>query len=436
VDDEAGNEDVLSKLIRRISACAVCLLASLHAVQAELSELERKIVRHVDEHTEEAIALLQKVVDIESPTEDVAGVRAVGEVFRAELEALGLSTRWIDLPPEMERAGHLVARTKGTRGKRVLLLGHLDTVLRGERFRREGTKAYGTGTSDMKGGDVLLLYALKALDAVGALDDARIQVVLTGEEESPGRPFEASRAPLVAAAEESDAALSFESTIRNTATVGRRGSSSWTLEVTARTGHSSQIFKEAMGVGSVFEASRILHEFYSELGAERYLTFNPSVIVGGTEAELGDVAGSASGKTNVVAARTLVRGDLRFISEAQKESARTRMREICARSLPGTTASVTFRDGFPAMTPNEGNHALLALVDRVSQDLGTGRVEPLDPGERGAGDIAFVSHVVASLDGIGAGEGGNEHAPGEWVDLESFPLLTRRAALLIYRLTR
>ncbi|KAK0039158.1 M20/M25/M40 family metallo-hydrolase [Biomphalaria pfeifferi] len=84
----------------------------------------------------------------------------------------------------MKRAGHLFAEKKGGKGKTVLLLGHLDTVLSGEKFRRENNIAYGTGTSDMKGGNVVLLYALKALNGADALKDANIIVFLTGDEEN------------------------------------------------------------------------------------------------------------------------------------------------------------------------------------------------------------------------------------------------------------
>lgn len=400
-----------------------------------LAPEEQAIVRHVDAHEAQTLALLQQVVDIDSPTEDLAGVRKVGRVFQAELEQLGFATQWLDLPAEMQRAGHLLARTRGTQGKRLLLLGHLDTVLRGERFRREGNRAWGTGISDMKGGIVVMVQALKALHAAGALRDARITVLLTGDEESVGVPVELSRRAMVAAAQESDLVLSFEPTLRNTATVGRRGSSKWSLEVEARTGHSSQIFGEAMGDGAIFEAARILHGFHEARG-QPYLTFNPSVIVGGTQARLDGVSGTATGKHNVVPVTARVEGDLRFISEAQKEAARTRMRAIVARSLPGTSARISFRDSYPAMTPNAGNDALLARLDRASRDLGYGPVVALDPGERGAGDIAFVAHLLPALDGIGLAHGDHTHAPGEWVDLEPTPRLIKRAAVLMHRLIR
>ena len=401
----------------------------------KLSADEQKIVDYVDAHMGEAVGTLESVVNIESPSEDIAGVKQVGMVFKRELESLGLTARWIDMPAEMKRAGHLIATTKGTKGKRILLLGHIDTVLRGEKFRREGNRAFGTGSQDMKAGDVVMLYALKALNATGALKDTRITVMLTGDEESVGRPIEIARRDMVAAAKDNDLALSFEGTLGNTATIGRRGSSSWTLEVQARTGHSAGIFGENMGSGAIFEAARIVNQFYETLHNEKYLTFNPSVIVGGTEASLDGPSGTANGKTNVVAAKAIVRGDLRFISEEQKEATRAKMREIVARSLPRASSKITFDDGYPAMTPAEGNYVLLRQMDQVSQDLGFGKIAALDPGERGAGDIAFVSQLIPGLDGIGA-SGSGAHAPGESVNLDSLPKITKKAALLIYRLSR
>jgi len=401
-----------------------------------LSPDEKKIVDFIDRNNASAIALLETTVNIESPTEDIAGVKKVGSVYQKEFESLGMKTTWIDLPPEFKRAGHLMAESNGNRGKRLLLLGHLDTVLRGEPYRLDGTRAFGTGIGDMKGGNLIIIQALKALQAVGALKDTRIIVMFTGDEEDTADPIEASRRDMVAAAKRSDAALSFEGTVLTTATVGRRGFSSWRLEVTAKTGHSGQIFRDGMGDGAVFEAARILNEFRIALSKEKYLTFNPSLIVGGTTVETKDADGRASGKTNVVAAKAVVNGDLRFISETQKLSARTRMMEIVAKSLPGTTATITFEDGLPAMSPNDGNYKLLADLDKVSKDLGFGPVEALDPGERGAGDIAFVADLVPSLDGIGIGGSRASHAKGESAELSSLPMLTKRAALLIYRLTR
>ncbi len=414
---------------------AITLLAGAQANAQKLAPEEQKILRYVDASKDEAVTLLEKIINIESPTQNVAGVKQVGLVFKSEFDAIGFKTKWIEMPADMKRAGHLLAENSGTKGKKLLLLGHLDTVLSGEKFRREGGRVFGTGSSDMKAGNVVLLYALKALYQAGLLKDTQISVMLTGDEEDSGEPLAISRGDMLAVAKRSDLVLSFEGAVRNTATIGRRGSSSWTLEVTGETGHSSQIFGERMGEGAIFEASRIIHQFYEQLHGEKYLTFNPSVIVGGTTVEMKSFDGSATGKTNVVPAKVIVKGDLRFISEAQKEATRGKMRDIVAKHLPKTNAKITFEDGIPAMTPNEGNYAILKQLDQVSQDLGFGKVEALDPGERGAGDIAFVSHLLSGLDGLGA-KGGNAHATGEWAEVESMPMLIKRTAVLIYRLTR
>jgi glutamate carboxypeptidase len=414
---------------------AICLLAPVSLSQT-LNSDEQKLVKFIDSNMPGAISFLEKTVNISSPTEDLSGVKEVGSLFTNEFKSLGMTVKWLDMPAEAKRAGHLLAETGGSKGKRLLLLGHLDTVLKGEKFKRDGDKVFGTGVGDMKGGNVVLLYALKALHSAGLLKDTRMIVLLTGDEEDACEPVTVCRGDMVAAAKRSDLALSFEGTVRNTATVGRRGSSSWTLEIEAKTGHSSQIFRERMGNGAIFEAARILNEFRLALGNEKYLTFNPALFLGGTTVESNATDGSASGKTNVVPAKVIAKGDLRFISEQQKESARAKMREIVSKSLSGATAKISFEDGIPAMTPVEANYDLLKQLDQASRDLGFGPVEALDPGDRGAGDIAYVSHLVPGLDGIGIGGGENSHAKGEAARVDTLPMITKRAAILIYRLTR
>lgn len=410
-------------------------LLALFTNAQQISVEEQKILSYIDGNIENAVSLLEKTVNIESPTEDIEGVKNVGMVYKKEFDAIGFTTKWLEMPAEMKRGGHLVAETKGTKGKRILFLGHIDTVLRGEKFRREGNLVYGTGSADMKAGNAVLFYALKALFASGALKDTQIIVMLTGDEEDSGNPIEISRGDMISLAKRSDLALSFENGGNNIATVARRGIGDWVLEVTAKTGHSSGIFKESMGDGAIFEASRILRQFYETLKGEKYLTFNPSIISGGTEVDVKDDSLSAKGKTNVVAAKAIVRGDLRYISNEQQEAARNKMREIVAKSLPGTSAKITFYDGIPAMSPTEGNYELLKKLDKVSQDLGLGEIKPLDPGERGAGDVSYVANLIPSLDGLGA-TGGKSHAKGEFADLETLPKQIKRAAILIYRLTR
>ncbi|HEX7706144.1 MAG TPA: M20/M25/M40 family metallo-hydrolase [Thermoanaerobaculia bacterium] len=420
-------------------AVIVLSLLPLTAVAAGLSRTEKAIVAHVDAELTQMIALLEQSVNIDSATENLEGVRAVGDLYETSLSKLGFATRWIEMPEGFGRAGHLVAERNGRKGKRILLIGHLDTVLEGPemRWQLDGDAARGSGTVDMKGGNLIVIAALSALHRARALDDRRIVVYFTGDEEAPGRPISISRGDFIDVAKRSDIALGFEASVGSTATVGRRGVTTWRLEVDAVTAHSSGIFSENTGSGAIFEISRIIHAFHDELKGEEFLTFNASVIAGGTEVTYSDEewGGTASGKSNVVPPKAVAAGDLRFISEEQRESVKHRMREIVARHLPRTSASITFSDSYPPMAPTEGNYAILAELDRVSRDLGYGEVPAFDPGQRGAGDISFVASYVDGLDGIGA-RGAGSHTPDERLDLASMPELIKRTAILIYRLTR
>jgi glutamate carboxypeptidase len=403
----------------------------------QLSPTEQKIRDYVRSHEAEEISLLEKAVNISSGTLNLAGVREVGRLFAPEFSSIGFDTRWIALPDAVGRAGHLFAEHKGARGKRLLLIGHLDTVFEGDgvHFVRLDTLAAGAGSSDMKGGDMVILYALKALQNVGALDGTRIIVALTGDEEDAGPLFEVSRKPLIDAAKRSDIALGFEEDAGK-GTVARRGMSGWQLVVTARQAHSSGIFSPGTGDGAIYEGARILNEFREKLSGEKYLTFNPAVVVGGTDVtyDSSRIAGTTAGKDNIIAPKLFARGDLRFISRDQEAKAREEMRAIVAEHLPGASATITFEDGNPAMPPTKGNYALLGVLDSVSRALGQGPVEALDPGQRGAGDISFVSDYVDALDGLGV-IGMRSHTPDEKVDLRSIAPATERAAVLIYRLT-
>lgn len=416
---------------------AVVMMSSISGQSATRkgATLENKIAREAEKGVPAAIDLLARAVDIPSSTLNVEGVRRVGELFAAELRDIGFETRWSDLPAETHRAGHLVAEHRG-KGPAILLIGHLDTVLEGAPWRREGDIAYGNGSSDMKGGDVIIIAAMRALRDAGALRDAHVIIIMTGDEEDAGNPLDVSRRELIELGKRSQYALGFENTVGETATVARRGTSLWKLRIESKTGHSSHIFQEDVGTGAIFEASRILHQMYERLHTQQYLTFNPSVMVGGTKIEYDDEqnAGRATGKSNVVPGQTIVEGDLRFISDEQRDNARRVMEEIASTPLLGTSPKFEFENRYPAMSPTDRNYALLAELDRVSRDLGYHAVTALDPGVRGAGDISFVAPYVASLDGLGA-MGVEEHAPGEHIDLKSLPMLIQRAAVLVHRLS-
>lgn len=425
-------------------ALSLCFaLFSLNLQAQKLSRTERKIVEKVKSLDEASISFLEEVVNINSGSLNKKGVKEVGTVFNQAFKEIGFQTRWIDMPEEMNRAGHLFASIDGNRGKKLLLIGHLDTVFEEnspfQSFERlNDSMAYGPGANDMKGGDVVVLFALKALADLNLLKDSSITVAFTGDEESTGKPLSISRKDLIDAGKAADIALGFENaTGFDNATIARRGASGWQVEVQGKRAHSSGIFNERVGAGAIFEMSRILNAFYEEVRGEEYLTFNPGTLLGGTfvEYDKQTSSGEVFGKTNVVAQKAIVNGGLRFISEEQKENARAKMREIVSQNLPQTTAEIHFTDSYPAMGPTEGNEALLEQLSEVSQDLGFGPVSGYDPGRRGAADISFVANDVDGLDGLGT-MGNGAHTPQETVNLKTMNALIQRTAVLIYRLSR
>lgn len=423
---------------------AVLALPNLAAAQtsAALAPEEEALVGYIDRHFETQAGFLERIVNINSETMNHAGVRRVADIFDDELGALGFDTRWIDMRETLNRAGHLVSDREGERGARLLLIGHMDTVHPPDgpfqTFEREGNRATGPGIDDMKNGLVVILYALKALEEIGALSGSDITVFMTGEEEMPGASIEQARAPLIDEARKADIALNFESGETGVAVTSRRGYTGWRLETTGRSSHSSQIFSDEVGAGAIYELSRILTTFYETLRAEPLLTFNVGAVVGGTRAEFdsASTSGEVFGKVNVVPVKAITEGDIRAISVEQVERVVGKMRGIVADNLPHTSAKLTVFDGYPPMSPTPQNAELLAMYSDISEAIGAGPLEANDPLERGASDISFVAPVVnAALDGLG-GYGGGAHTPDEWIDLETMRAATKRAAVLIYRLTR
>ena len=408
-----------------------------------LNQNEKEIQKFVEKNTNEAIDLLEKIVNINSGSLNIKGNQKVGKILQKDLDKLGFNTYWVTYPKEVKRSGHLFAEMRGGKGKKITMVGHLDTVFEKDhpfqKFLRQGNKAYGPGVDDNKSGIVSMLYVMKALDHIGKLKDMNLTLVFIGDEEKLGAHSSIVRKELIDAGKWADIGLGFEgATGIETGTIARRSASSWILTTTGIQGHSSQVFSETLGYGAIFEASRIINSFREKLAEEEYLTFNPGVIVGGTDTNYDPVnaKGIAFGKTNVVSQSVTVHGGIRTISIKQLEDAIKSMEKITSNNLPGTTAKIEFKTSYPPMEPTKANYALLDKLEEVNLALGYGNLEPLDPSKRGAADISFIApYVDAALAGMGP-DGQGAHSADEWLDLTSFPKTTTRSAILIYRLTK
>jgi glutamate carboxypeptidase len=382
---------------------ALALVVAPAVAEARLSSQERRMTQIVEQERERSISLLERLVNQNSGSLNLAGVEAVGRMMRAELEPLGFEMRWVPMA-ETGRAGHLIAVHRGNgRGKRMLLIGHLDTVFE--------------------------------------VDSPFQLFVRTGDEEDSGNPIEIARRDLIAAGKRADVALDFEGLVQegglDMGSIARRSSGAWELRTSGKSGHSSRIFSEVAGNGAIYEMARILAAFRAEL-PEPNLTFNVGLIAGGATALLdeGGIRAAATGKTNIIPEIAIARGDIRTLSREQEERVQGRMREIVARHLPGAGAEIVFAtDGYPAMAPTAGNKALLDRLNAVNRDLGLAEMAALDPLKRGAGDISFVAADVDGLVGLGTASEG-DHAPGETVDLASIDRQAKRAAILMTRLSK
>ena len=412
---------------------------------AELSAGEKAMIQTVDAEQERTVSMLETWVNQNSGSLNSPGVEAVGRMLRAELEPLGFKVEWIDMK-RAGRAGHIVARHKGNgRGKRILLIGHLDTVFEPDhafqRWERKGDRGIGPGSGDDKGGMAVMIAALRAMKSAGTLKQADIQVVLTGDEEDAGDPIEVTRGPLIQAGKWADVALDFEGLAqkegKDMGSIARRSAGSWTVTVTGKSAHSSGVGRAGTGYGAIYELARIIDQFRRELPEDK-LTFNVGLIGGGQTAVLdsGKIRLTAAGKTNIVASTAVARGDLRAISQDQIDRVRAKMRAIVAQPLEGAKAEISFDEkGYPPMPPTGGNRALLGQLNSVNSDLGLPQMGELDPLDRGAGDISFVAADVDGLVGLGPASYG-DHTPNETLELPSLTKQAKRAAILMTRMAK
>jgi glutamate carboxypeptidase len=421
---------------------ATSFLCAISYTSVADTATEKKITQYIDQSLEQSKTTLEKTVNINSGTMNFDGVKKVGTIYRSEFDAMGFDTQWVD-GAEFNRAGHLVA-SYGNTGPKILMIGHLDTVFaKDDAFQTyrpvDETHIAGPGITDMKGGDVIIIAALQALKALDLLDKVSIKVVMTGDEESSGRPLSLSKKALIDAAVWADIALGFEDADGDikTAVVARRGSIGWQLDVAGKPAHSSQIFTDSIGYGAIFETARILNTFREELAGVGNITFNPGLIAGGTEVEVQaeNSIVQGFGKTNVVAKEVTVKGGIRTLTQAELTKAKRVMQDIVTNNLAHTSATLTFAEGYPPMAPTEQNYALLKMYSDVSESLGYGPIAPVNPRNAGAADISFAAdHVDMAIDGLGLmGDGG--HTKDEVADMSTFAQNIHKAAVLIYRLS-
>ena len=336
--------------------------------------------------------LLRELVEVESPSTEPDAVATLARRVAAELEALGLST---ELLPS-RGTGPVLRASRGERG--VMLLGHLDTVWSlgtvGRRpVRVEDGRMYGPGAYDMKGGIVVIVWALKALAANGA--SPAVNVFLTPNEEVGCEPY---RDAMEESMRASRAVLDFEPAWPGGAVKTRRkGSATFLLRARGVAAHAGADF--ARGANAVLELSRRLLDAAALTDLERGVTVNVGTVRGGSRA-------------NVVPDFAEAELDARFRTLADARRVRDSLAALRS-SDPRIALEVEASPGYPPMERGEGVIAVYEAARAAAAELRLPELEEVATG--GASEASFAAALgIPTLDGLGA-DGKGAHAAYEQI---------------------
>ena len=369
------------------------------------------------------LADLERLVNIECGTYNKAGVDQVGRWVAAQLRELGAE---VTIEPHDTLGATVVGVLEGSGARNALLIGHLDTVFPdgtvAERpFVIEDGRAYGPGVDDMKGGLLGGLYALRALRglSLGSSGKAdwlpyRRLVFIANPDEEIGSP---SSTPIIRHhARDADLALVLESARENGDIVSaRKGISEFTLRITGRAAHAG--VEPEKGRSATLEAAHKAVAIAALNGRWPGVTVNVGVIRGGTRA-------------NVVAEKCEMEIDMRAVTRSDMEEAAAAIRGICQEStVPDVTCALERRHHWLPMEKTPGTAALAELAIDLAARMD---FELRDAATGGASDANTTSGLgVPTLDGLGP-IGGADHAPGEYLEVDSIvPRTTLVAALLL-----
>jgi glutamate carboxypeptidase len=382
---------------------------------AELEALRTAIATDLPAY----LADLERLVNIDCGSYTPSGVDEVGHFVSSFLTGLGAEVE-ARPDPDGRLGATVVATFHGRQGApRLLLIGHMDTVFdpgtAAERpFRIDDGIAFGPGVTDMKAGLLSGLYALKAIIAErGGVPFERLVFVANPNEEI-GSPT--STPHIRESAAVSDVALVLECARANGDIVSaRKGFRDLRMTVHGRAAHAG--VEPEKGRSAILEAARIVRELHALNGRWPGVTVNVGEISGGT-------------RPNVVAERCSMAVDLRATARDALETAEAEVRRIAAATeVPDTTVEFEPHAGWLPMEKLERSVRLVEHATAIASTLG---FEVSDAATGGASDANTTSGMgVPSLDGLGP-IGGNDHAPTEYLEVDSIvPRTTLLAGLLL-----
>ncbi len=365
------------------------------------------------------VETLRELVSIESGSRDREGLDRISSLIAGRLSALGGSvelveagadaTRLFDTPERIGRT--VVARFRGTGTKKVMLLAHMDTVyargtLAKRPFRVEGTKAYGPGIADDKGGVAVILHALAVLKQMNYRDYKALTVVINGDEEvsTPG-----ARNLITRIAAEHDVVLSCEPTPapKDELAITTAGIGAATIVVHGRAAHAGVNPED--GRNALYELAHQILATKDLSDPSKGIKFNWTVAQAGTV-------------RNAIPDRAQANADVRIRRVADYDAIEKAFRDGIAKSrlIPDTTIEATFERRRPPLETNDRQRALVKKAQAIYAEIGkTLGVD--DSGKGGGTDAAFAAlsgkPVVVENFGL---QGYGYHTPdAEYVDLDS-----------------
>ena len=344
----------------------------------------------------EMLALLERLVNIDSGTYLKEGVNQIANIIVPKLHELGFEVEQL---PQTDFGDHLLARKEGTSMKRLLCIGHMDTVFpEGEAkrrpFRIDGDKAYGPGVLDMKGGIVVLLYSLYALmKADPSLYQTLNLTLLFNSEEEILSPT--STPYVIREARAADTVCVFEpARPQGQVVIKRKGAGKYYLTVHGKAAHAGS--QPELGVSAIEELARAILEFHALTDFEEGLTVNVGVVRGGS-------------RSNIIAERASAEIDVRAVGQDHIDRIQNEFNRICRPHRDGIRLELTGGIVFPPMLKTERSLELLSLIQEAGRELGV-EIDEIPTG--GGSDGNHASHYAPTLDGLGP-QGTGSHSPDE-----------------------
>ena len=408
--------------------------ADIVALETELSPREQQMLNWVDARREQLMVELTEHVSVNTGTDNLPGIDRYREMLAKDLRDLGFATRNSPAGPltvltcdggSVSVADNLVATRKGNSPRRILLNGHMDTVFSaGDDFQAlsvdpDGT-LHGPGVSDMKGGIVVMLNALRALSAAGYLDEANITVLFNSDEEIGSL---GSRELIEELAGQHDIGLVFEGTRENRMTRSRKGLGQVRLKVTGRESHAGAAHEQGVSANLGLAHQVVAIEQLTDY--DRGVTVNVGVMAGGK-------------KRNTIPGCADAYVDLRYPTLSDGEYLLGAIDEIVAETYienpnyPGVpTTEVWGVLHRPVKEINPEVDAMIAEAMGLSQLIGEPIVGSTYSGGGTDGSIAQAVGLP-TVDSLGV-NGSGAHSSREKTSLQSLVARTKLAAVIIAR---